>query len=170
MSNTKIIITIIVIVIIAAIAYFAFTGTVAAPAPAGNTATTTETVDTAVTVTPEDTTASVAAPAAAAVITYTDAGFSPKTTTVKVGTTVRFVNNSSRGMWVASDQHPTHTHYDGTSLQQHCSAGVDTNGGFDECTAVNSGSVYSFTFPKAGTFTFHNHVQASDTGTVTVTQ
>jgi plastocyanin len=89
---------------------------------------------------------------------------------VKIGDTVTFVNNSSHGMWVASNVHPTHTEYDGTDTHTHCTNGADNNGGFDECSPVANGTSYSFTFTKAGTFSFHNHVNASDTGTVVVSQ
>ena len=41
-------------------------------------------------------------------VTYTDTGYSPKEITVKQGTTVTFVNQSSGGMWTASAIHPTH--------------------------------------------------------------
>jgi len=103
-----------------------------------------------------------------ALVTYTDAGFSPKTLSVKVGETVRFVNNSTHAMWVASDNHPTHTEYDGTNTMQHCSSGAATGGTFDECKGVDPNTVYSFTFTKAGTFEYHNHMRASDTGSITV--
>ena len=46
--------------------------------------------------------------AARTVVTYTDTGFAPLSVTIKKGTTVTFVNESSRGMWVASAVHPTH--------------------------------------------------------------
>lgn len=166
MSNTKITIAIVVVLLLAAGAYFAFTRTAAAPAPVETAATTTDS-STAASSTDS---ASTSVGASSALITYTDAGFSPKDITVKVGDTVRFVNNSSHGMWVASDNHPTHTAYDGTDTHQHCANGVDTGGSFDECKAVDPGTVYSFTFPKAGSFEFHNHVSANHTGTVTVTQ
>lgn len=97
-------------------------------------------------------------------VTYTDAGFSPKNIDVPPGTTVTFVNNSSHGMWVASDVHPSHTQYDGTTLQQHCA----THSSFDECKPDGSGASYSFTFEKTGSFTYHNHVRANDTGVVVV--
>ncbi len=100
----------------------------------------------------------------ATTVTYTDAGFSPANTTIKVGDTVHFVNNSSGKMWVASDQHPTHTEYDGTTLMQHCASGAS----FDECKAVMTGGTYDFTFTKAGTWEYHNHSNASKTGTVVV--
>ncbi|MGE5541056.1 MAG: hypothetical protein ACM3TU_02100 [Bacillota bacterium] len=97
-------------------------------------------------------------------VTYTDTGFSPKTLNITVGTTVHFVNNSSHGMWVASAVHPTHAAYDGTTLQQHCSNGSS----FDECTSTGKSGSYDFTFTKAGTFNYHNHVLANDTGTIVV--
>jgi len=100
-------------------------------------------------------------------VAYTDQGFSPTSVSVPLGTTVTFVNQSSRGMWVASAKHPDHTVYSGTSLSQHC---PDTaNSAFDECTAVASGSSFSFTFNKEGTWKYHNHVDATQFGTVIVT-
>ncbi len=100
-------------------------------------------------------------------VAYTDQGFSPKEITVALGTTVNFVNRSSKGMWVASAKHPDHTVYSGTSLSQHC---PDTaNASFDECTAVASGNSFSFTFNKEGTWKYHNHVDATQFGTVIVT-
>ncbi len=105
---------------------------------------------------------------AAATITYTDQGFSPKSVTIHQGDSVTFVNNSSHGMWVASGMHPTHTQYDGTDTSEHCKDGTDTTGTFDECTAVNPGTSYTFAFDKVGTWSYHNHVHASDTGTIIV--
>lgn len=101
---------------------------------------------------------------AATVVTYTDAGFSPKTVTVPVGTTVRFVNNSTRSMWVGSDDHPAHTKYDGTTLRDHCASKTS----FDQCAGEPAGTSYEFTFTKAGSFGYHNHTRANDGGTVVV--
>jgi plastocyanin len=97
-------------------------------------------------------------------VTYTDSGFSPKSVSITAGTPVTFVNNSSHSMWVASDNHPSHTLYDGTTLQQHCA----TKTSFDECSAASAGQTYTFTFTKAGTFEYHNHARANDTGAVVV--
>jgi len=88
------------------------------------------------------------------VITYTDGGFNPKTVTVKVGTTVTFMNDSSGLMWVASDPHPVHT----------------LLSGFDELNSVSKGGSYEYTFTKVGTWTYHNHMNPSLKGTVVVTQ
>ncbi|OGI29268.1 MAG: hypothetical protein A2288_00610 [Candidatus Moranbacteria bacterium RIFOXYA12_FULL_44_15] len=90
--------------------------------------------------------------AADAVVAYTDAGFSPKTVTVKVGDTVMFRNDSSGGMWVASAPHPVHTDYPE----------------FDAKKSYVKGEAYSFTFEKSGTWKFHNHLKSTDFGSVTV--
>lgn len=87
-------------------------------------------------------------------VQYTDSGFGPNTITVKQGTTVRFTNQSSRGMWVASAVHPTH----------------QLLPGFDQLQSVSKGGTYEYTFAKVGTWKYHNHVNATDTGTVVVMQ
>jgi len=110
----------------------------------------------------------IAAPAAPQThtITYDGTSFSPASITVKIGDTVTFMDSSSNPMWVAADVHPTHTLYDGTDLTTHCAAGYSGPTPFDEC-AVSTNS-YSFTFTKAGTWPYHDHVNASATGKVIV--
>lgn len=98
-------------------------------------------------------------------IVFTDSGFSPKSVTIAKGGAVTFVDQSGRGMWVASDAHPTHTQFDGTSRSQHCTSGYAGQAPFDQCAV---GSSYSFTFNKAGSFGFHNHAAAQFAGTVIV--
>lgn len=88
------------------------------------------------------------------VVVFSAAGFSPNPVTVKAGTTVSFVNESSGGMWVASDPHPAHT----------------LLSGFDQKSGVESGSAYDYTFTKIGTWTYHNHLVPTAKGTVVVTQ
>lgn len=98
-------------------------------------------------------------------VTYTDAGFSPETITIKLGDTVTFVNEGDGRMWVGADEHPTHTEYAGTSRSEHC---PDSSGtAFDQCEA---GESFTFTFTKAGTWGYHNHSLASHAGTVIVTE
>ena len=105
----------------------------------------------------------------AVTITYTDSGFSPKTVTVAPGTKVTWVNQSSERMWVASNNHPSHTLYNSTSLMQHCAQGApNASDVFDQCAGTGNGSSFSFTFAKEGTWAFHNHAAASDQGTVVV--
>jgi plastocyanin len=88
------------------------------------------------------------------VVTYTDTGYAPKSVTVKKGSIVTFVNESSRSMWTASDVHPTHLLLPG----------------FDQKTSVVKDGTYEYTFEKVGTWTYHNHVNPTDKGTVVVTE
>ncbi len=161
MTKTGWIVAIVVLLAVAGIGFALYVGMKSSPAPV---------VEVAPVVIPSETSDSPTQlpPAAETVVTYTDSGFAPKIATVAVGTTVRFVNTSTHGMWVGSDDHPTHTKYDGTSTKEHCASGVNTNGTFDGCVAVAPGTVYNFTFTKAGTFTYHNHTKSGDTGTVVV--
>lgn len=86
------------------------------------------------------------------VVTYSNEGFAPKEIDVAVGQTVRFVNESSGNMWVASAVHPSHT-----VLPE-----------FDEKKSIGNGEVYEFTFTKAGAWEYHNHVKPSAGGKVNV--
>lgn len=95
-------------------------------------------------------------------VTYSQGGFSPQQLTIQRCDTVRW-ESQGPDMWVASDVHPTHTQYDGTSVNEHCPNGGDV---FDQCS---SGQSYSFTFQKTGEWGYHNHVRAAHTGTVVVT-
>lgn len=101
------------------------------------------------------------------IIVYTDQGFSPANINVPLGTTVTFVNQSSKNMWVASAMHPAHTVYSGTTLSQHCPD--TTNSAFDECKGDAPGASYSFTFNKEGTWKYHDHIDATKFGSITVT-
>ena len=99
------------------------------------------------------------------VVIYTDTGYEPSTLNLKVGETVTFRNDSSHAMWTASDAHPSHTTYDGTNLSEHCNNPSATT--FDECKSAQPGEEWSFTFTKAGSWKYHNHVRPGDTGTIT---
>ena len=87
-------------------------------------------------------------------INYIESGFSPAAITVKKGTSVTFENQSTVGMWVASDVHPTH----------------QLLPGFDAKKSIVKGGVYTYTFAKVGTWTFHNHASPTHTGKVVVTE
>ena len=96
-------------------------------------------------------------------VSYSSSGFSPSTITINRGDTVRFVAASGVNMWVGGGEHPTHSQYDGTTRDEHCTNGVSTS--FDQC---GKGSSYSFKFTKAGTWGFHNHEESDHAGTVIV--
>lgn len=88
---------------------------------------------------------------AAATITYTDNGFSPTTTKVKSGDTVKVVNQSGGQLQFASDPHPTHT--DDPEL----------NAG-----DIATGDSKSFVVTTKGDWGFHNHYDHSKSGRITV--
>jgi plastocyanin len=99
-----------------------------------------------------------------ATVNYSGDAFSPSTVTIAQGGTVTFVSTAS-DMWVASNPHPVHTGYDGTSMQTHCAAGYAGAAPFDQCAV---GSSFTFTFSKTGTWGYHNHMNPGLSGTVIV--
>ncbi len=98
-------------------------------------------------------------------VSYNGTSYSPKDVTVKRGGTVTWTNTGSGSMWVASAQHPSHTAYAGTTRQEHCPDAAGT--AFDQCAG---GQTYSFTFTKAGKWNYHDHMNASAFGSVTVVE
>lgn len=84
-------------------------------------------------------------------VTLTNAGFAPETLRVKTRTIVTWENKSQSLATVDSNVHPTHRLYPFLNL-----------GNFD------SGETISVTFQEAGTYTYHNHLNSSQTGTVIV--
>ena len=89
--------------------------------------------------------------AAAHVVTLTASGFDPKTITIKAGEKVTWKNNSGMTGNVNSDNHPTHLLYPMLNL-----------GSFKD------GGTVEVVFDKPGTYTYHNHLNASQTGMVVV--
>jgi plastocyanin len=86
-------------------------------------------------------------------ITYTDNGFSPDNLTVKVGSTITIKNQSSGPLQFSSDDHPTHTKDPELNL-----------------SAISAGGEQTLKLTKAGAWGFHNHLKASDSGTITATE
>lgn len=89
--------------------------------------------------------------AASTTITYDGEQFSPAAITVPVGSTITVINNSSDEIDFASDPHPTHT------------ANTELNTGM-----VAPGERRSFTVNQKGTWGYHDHLNASRQGTITV--
>lgn len=100
--------------------------------------------------------ASPAQAATANTVSITASGFSPATLTVSArsgsGATVTFTNMDSAPHRIASDPHPVHT-------------GL---AGFDALNDILPGGTYVFTFVKAGTFGYHDHLHPFVKGTVIV--
>lgn len=90
----------------------------------------------------------------AVTVSYKDGVFSPSPVKVKARQAVKFVNNGSGQVWVASNPHPTHTDYPG----------------FDSLKGLANGESYIFVFNKVGTWGYHNHLSPGEKGTVEVSQ
>jgi plastocyanin len=98
-----------------------------------------------------------------ALVSYTDRGFEPSTITIKKGETVRFTNNSSGDLlWVASTGTMSGKVYPADSAACGQSA-------FDVCQSLKPHEFWEFTFTAAGTWSYQNNLDPSQTGIVRVT-
>lgn len=88
---------------------------------------------------------------AVATITYDGSSFSPSSVTVKSGDKVRVVNNSQDMLQFESNPHPVHTD------------DPDLNVG-----SVDPGQSQTFTVSQKGTFGYHNHLNPSQGGNITI--
>ena len=93
-------------------------------------------------------------------ISYTARGFEPKTVTVKNGDAIRFTNNSSEDLWVASTG-ASGSVYPGTDKECGQSS-------FDTCHVLKHGEFWEFTFTTSGTWSYQNNRDTTMTGTVIV--
>lgn len=99
----------------------------------------------------EQTSSDLIAAVESVTITYTNGGFSPKSVTVKTGGTVTVKNDSSRNVQFDSDPHPAHTDNEELNAE-----------------IIKAGASETFTVKQTGTFGYHNHLNASETGTIVV--
>lgn len=86
-------------------------------------------------------------------ITYTDNGFEPADITVKKGTVITVKNESSNDVQFSSADHPTHRENAEMNLK-----------------TLSPGESDSYTASRPGTWGYHDHIDESMTGTVTVTE
>jgi len=114
-----------------------------APAPSSSTDSSTSTST--------ETPANASEAAVMQTIVYTNSGFTPGTITVKAGEQIKVTNNSSSDLDFASDLHPTHT------KQPELNIGV-----------IAPGESKNFNISKTGSWDYHNHDNASHTGTIVV--
>jgi plastocyanin len=85
-------------------------------------------------------------------VTMSEDGFSPKEVKIPAGGAVVFLNKGTKAHRPASDPHPEHTDYYG----------------FDSLVGVSTGSTYTFTFTKVGTWKYHDETDPKKTGTIIV--
>lgn len=88
------------------------------------------------------------------IIIMKDDVYAPSSLTVKQGDTVTWRNDGTLPQWPASAVHPTHLIYPE----------------FDPKQAIAPGASWTFTFDKAGTWRWHDHIHANVNGTITVTE
>lgn len=84
------------------------------------------------------------------VITFANGTATPNVVNIKVGDTVKFVNNNGVPHWPASGVHPTH---------QICP-------GFDALHGLTQGETYSFIFDETKTCPWHDHLNPSINGQI----
>lgn len=152
MSTTaKAIIGIVILVALAVGGYFAFSGSSGNQNNITDNTTQPQAAGNNTPQPPGDSTQSSEGDQAAAVITYSDSGFSPSVVTVKSGSKITIKNVSSSAMQFDSDPHPIHT--DDPELNE----GV-----------IEPGKSGTITVNVKGTHGYHNHLNPDQTGTIVV--
>jgi plastocyanin len=99
-------------------------------------------------------------------ITMTLSGFSPTSLEIKKGESVTFVNQGSGTHWPATDVHPSHSVYPGSSIGK-CNT-TDKTRIFDACKGISRGGSFTFTFNEVGNWRYHDHLSPGLKGTVIV--
>lgn len=89
-------------------------------------------------------------------ISMSSTGYKPGVVEIAPNTKVTFKNSGTDRHWPATDNHPTHTLYDGTSLEEHCA--LENNDTFDACGAIKPSENWTFIFYETGRFTYHDHL------------
>lgn len=89
----------------------------------------------------------------AATIVFTDSGFSPDKTVVKKGATVTVKNDSKNPVQFSSDDHPSHRLETEMNLR-----------------VLQPGESASFIITRVGSWGYHDHIDDSMVGTLTVTE
>ncbi len=110
--------------------------------------------------------AEISTPETGNIVEITTSGFVPNEITIKAGESVTFINKEFLASWPASAVHPTHTVYPGSSIQK-CGTVEETNI-FDACKTLAKGESYIFTFNEKGSWSYHDHLNPSLRGKVTV--
>ena len=84
-------------------------------------------------------------------VTISSSGFSPKEITIKAGTAVTWTNSDTADHNVNSAPHPTHTIYSPLNLN-----------------TIKPGETKSLTFPDTGIYKYHDHLNPTLFGSITV--
>lgn len=85
-------------------------------------------------------------------VVYDGKAYAPSQMTIKNGDVVIFKNESDEDFWPASGPHPTHTVYPE----------------FDPRKPVAAGQTWKFKFTRVGSWSYHDHLNPSAFGKITV--
>lgn len=95
-----------------------------------------------------------------ALVSYTDNGFEPTRVSIKQGETVRFTNNSSHDVWIASD---------GTNVQIYPrTKAVCGSSDLDSCAPFPPMDFWEFTFNTSGEWHVVNNLDKAKGGVVMI--
>jgi plastocyanin len=100
------------------------------------------------------------------IIKITANGFEPKEVEISKGTKVTWINEQPNPSWPASDVHPTHEVYPGSSIKKCGTPEQDKI--FDACRGLNQGESWSFVFNEVGEWYYHDHLNPSLKGEIVV--
>ena len=100
------------------------------------------------------------------IIEITSNGFVPRTIEIMASESVIWINRDTKRHWPASNVHPTHEGYPGSSIRK-CES-VDQNKIFDACRGISESETYEFVFDRRGTWEYHDHMSPSKKGVVVV--
>lgn len=95
-----------------------------------------------------------------ALISYTDNGFEPSSTTLKKGEAVRFTNNSNEALWVGEITR--------TNTKDNPNIATCGETDFNSCKAMKPGEFWEYSFYTAGEFSYMNNALPSHGGSVVV--
>lgn len=87
-------------------------------------------------------------------VTYSDSGFEPSILQVRAGESVRFVNISTKPMWVTTKYHPIF--------------GEQNYSEFDQGKSISTGDAYQFMFTRVGVWGYKNLNNEKHLGTISV--
>jgi plastocyanin len=119
-----------------------------------------------ITTTSPTTLSPTATPTTEVIIKITANGFEPKEVEITKGTKVTWINEQSNPSWPASDVHPTHEVYPGSSIKKCGTPEQDKI--FDACRGLKQGEIWSFIFNEVGEWYYHDHLKPSWKGEIVV--
>lgn len=99
-------------------------------------------------------------------IEFNSNGLNPSDLIINKGNTITWLNKDSVEHWPASAFHPTHTVYPESDIKK-CGTSEEKNI-FDACRGLKQGESFVFKFNEKGTWYYHDHLDPSLHGKITV--